>query len=143
MVNKRIAKKRMVSKKENRLKKVLTACGKSIEHWEDDILEDSDKATSANCALCQLQMKDEQIMCSECIIHELTDTTCDNTGYDIMSSLESLLGNLEASGISITILKDIKTTAIITEINFLKALKALTAERLKNERLGSKIKMLT
>lgn len=138
MVKKKVMKKRVVSEREKELKKVLVACGESIGHWEVDILENGEHPNSINCALCQLNAP----RCTGCIVQEFTDNGCDDTGFDTYHELELLIKKIAGCGIVIKELGIIKDVAAKVEIHFLEALKALTVERLKNERLESKIKLL-
>lgn len=142
------------TKKEIRLKKVVKACDESIKHWVKDVLEEEKNPTGGECALCNLSRdaKTEMTQCEKCIINEFTAKECEDTGFDICYELTDLYTRLQSSqssewpiNYSATAfkIKDIKTIAIKSEINFLKALKALAVERLKNEKLRNKIKSLT
>lgn len=140
MAKKRIVNKGVIGEKEKRLKKVLTACGKSIKHWEEDMLEKGLIPNGSDCALCVLSGDDD---CVGCIVREITGGGCQNTGCDTYLDIQGLLDRGDAPSRIINKLVAMKYIAAKVEINFLKALKALTVERLKNERLKDKIKLLT
>ena len=134
------------TKKEIQLKKVVKACGESVKHWVKDILVDDKKPEARDCALCKLDWNNGYASCcASCIVHEFTSHECEDTGcdtyYDIVVILSRIDNNMPIDLKSR--LKTMKTVAIKSEINFLKALKALAVERLKNEKLRNKIKSLT
>lgn len=137
MVKKKVVKKRVISEKEKELKQVLVACGKSARHWEKDMLGKGLTPHGGDCALCILNGDDD---CVGCIVGEFTESDCQNTGFDTYLDIQDLLDRNNICGdirVKLILMKDI---AAKVEINFLKALKVLTAERLRNERLKNKLK---